>query len=507
MTSYRRAGIWVLTATIIGSSIAFIDSTVVNIALPALQADLNADVFDVQWIVEIYVLFMAALMLAGGALGDRYGRRRVYAIGIGLFAVASLGCGLAQTVSQLILARALQGVGGALLVPGSLAIINAYFDATERGQAIGTWSGFSALTTALGPVIGGLLIEHASWRWVFFINIPLAVTVLVILFQKVPESRNEHAPDTLDGWGALLATVSLGGLTFGLIEAGNSGYNHPLVLVSLGIGLAALGIFFIVEARSSNPMLPLPLFKSRPFSGANLLTFLLYAGLGGLFFFMPFNLIQVQGYSATLAGAALLPFVLMLFLLSRWAGGLADRMGNRKPMVAGTVIAALGFLLFAVPGVGSSYWLTFLPATVVLGLGMAICIPALSAAALGAVEIRYSGTASGVNNAISRVAGLLAIAIFGLLMLAAFNWSLNTRMQSMNISPEIRHSLDAERVKLAGAQISATIGEPLRTQLKAAIHMAFVTGFRLIMLISAILSLLSALVAEVMIKDRPKVLK
>ncbi len=248
-------------------------------------------------------------------------------------------------------------------------------------------------------------------------------------------------------------------------------------------------------------MLPLPLFKSRTFSGANLLTFLLYAGLGGLLFFMPFNLIQVQGYSATLAGAALLPFVLVMFLLSRWAGTLADRMGNRRPMIWGTLIAALAFLMFAIPGVGSSYWTTFMPATVMLGLGMAICIPALSAAALGSVEIRYSGTASGVNNAISRVAGLLAVAVFGLLMLAAFNWSLNASLLTLHIPPEIRHTLDAERIKLAGAQIPASIGEPLQQQLQKAIKTAFVFGFRLIMVISAILSLLSALVAKVMFTD------
>ena len=314
-TLRNRTGLWVLVATILGSSMAFIDGTVVNVALPVLQMELHATATDVQWVVEAYSLFLAALILVGGSLGDHFGRRRVFSIGIVLFTLASVLCGLAPNVNFLIFARAFQGVGGALLVPGSLAIISASFDSKQRGRAIGTWSGFTAITSAIGPVMGGLLVQYASWRWVFFINVPLAVIVLIVLFWRVPESRNEalgeHA--RLDWWGAFLATLGLGGIVFGLIESNNLGLGSGLVLLSLAIGIAALIGFLLVEARSQSPMLPLTLFRSRTFSGANVLTFLLYAALGASLFFLPFNLIRVQGYTPTEAGAANLPLILLMF--------------------------------------------------------------------------------------------------------------------------------------------------------------------------------------------------
>lgn len=502
LSRHKRIGRWVLAATIIGSSIAFIDSTVINVALPALQADLNASVFDVQWIVEIYVLFMAALILVGGAMGDKFGRRFIYALGITLFAVSSLWCGMAPDVSHLLWARSLQGIGGALLVPGSLAIIGAYFKDEERGKAIGTWSGFSALTTALGPVFGGWLVENVSWRWVFFFNIPLCIIVVFILYWRVPESRDETARGGLDWRGALLATVGLGGITYGLIEAGFYGFNHFWVLFGLIGGIIALVGFAFSEARSPSPMLPFELFHSRTFTGANILTFTLYAGLGGLLFFMPFNFIQVQGYSATATGAALLPFVLIIFLLSRWAGGLADRYGFRGPLVVGMLLAAIGFALFAVPGVGGSYWTTFFPGIAVLGVSMAISAPPLAAAALGSVEKRYSGTASGINNAVSRVAGLLAIAILGLFVLGTFNHSLDRDLADLHISPDVQAMLDQERVKLAGAEIPPEVNGELRIQLEQAIDEAFVAGFRVAMLTGAGLCLLSALAAALLIEGK-----
>lgn len=502
LARHKKTGRWVLTATIIGSSIAFIDSTVINVALPALQADLNASVFDVQWVVEIYVLFMAALILVGGAMGDQFGRRFIYAIGIGLFAVSSLWCGLAENVSQLLWARALQGIGGALLVPGSLAIIGAYFKDEERGKAIGTWSGFSALTTALGPVLGGWLVENVSWRWVFFFNIPLCILVIFVLYWRVPESRDETATGGLDWLGALLATVGLGGITYGLIEAGFYGFDNVWVMFALAVGITALIAFVVVEMGSPAPMLPFELFHSRTFTGANILTLTLYAGLGGLLFYMPFNFIQVQGYSATATGAALLPFVLIMFLLSRWAGGLADRYGYRTPLVVGMLLAAVGFVLFAVPGVGGSYWTTFFPGVAVLGVGMAVSAPPLAAAALGSVEKRYSGTASGINNAVSRVAALLAIPLLGLLILWTFNYSLDRDLADLRVSPEVQTMLDEERVKLAGAEIPPEVDDDLRLQLEHAINKAFVAGFRIAMLAGAGLCLLSALAAATMIEGK-----
>ena len=277
---------WVLAATILGSSMALIDGTVVNVALPVLQAVLKATVADVQWIVESYALFLAALILVGGALGDRFGRRRIFAYGVALFAVASVGCGLAANVNQLIIARAVQGIGGALLVPGSLALISASFNDQQRGQAIGTWSGFTAITSAMGPVLGGWLVEHTSWRWVFFLNVPLAVVVLGIVFWRVPESRDEAGTARkLDWWGALLVTLGLGAVVYGLIQSMTLGLGHPVVLSALAIGVVVLAAFILVEARSQSPMMPLTLFRSWTFSGANLLTLLLYSALSGCFSF------------------------------------------------------------------------------------------------------------------------------------------------------------------------------------------------------------------------------
>jgi MFS family permease len=314
---------WVLAAAIVGSSMAFIDGTVVNVALPAIQNDLRATAFQAQWVVESYALFLAALLLAGGALGDRFGRRRIFALGIVIFALASVGCALAGSVQQLILARAVQGIGGALLVPGSLALISASFPEKERGRAIGTWSGFSGITAAIGPVVGGFLVDHYSWIWAFLVNVPMAIAVLLIVWRHVPESRGSTANGGLDLWGAALATVALGGIVYAFIEAPTQGWNSPAVLAALASGLAASAAFVVVEGRVRSPMLPLSLMRIGNFGGANLLTLLLYAALGGGLYFFPLNLIQVQGYSATVAGAALLPFILIMFAvgLGRAAGG------------------------------------------------------------------------------------------------------------------------------------------------------------------------------------------
>ena len=464
-TTKNQIGLWVLVATILGSSMAFIDGTVVNVALPVLQTDLNATTTDVQWVVEAYALFLAALILVGGSLGDRFGRKRVFALGIFLFAVASILCGLAPNINLLIVARALQGIGGALLVPGSLAIISASFDSKQRGRAIGTWSGFTAITSAAGPVLGGFLVQYVSWRWVFFINVPIAVIVLIVLFWRVPESRNEalgtHA--RLDWWGALLATLGLGGLVFGLIESNNFGLGNGLVLLSLAIGGVALVAFLVLEARSQLPMLPLSLFRSQTFSGANILTFLLYAALGATLFFLPFNLIRVQGYSPTAAGAANLPLILLMFFLSRWSGGLVARYGAKRPLIIGPLIAATGFALFALPDIGGSYWTTFFPAVVILGVGMAISVAPLTTAVMGAVDKQYVGTASGVNNAISRTAGLIAIAVFGIIVLGIFSNNLTSQLPLLHIPAAIQHSILLQQNKLVGIEIPTGLSRSTHT--------------------------------------------
>ena len=499
----QQSAIWVLVATILGSSMAFIDSTVVNVALPALQTDLNATVADVQWVVESYALFVAALILVGGSLGDHFGRRRIFLLGVALFAIASAGCGLAPTIGQLIIARGLQGVGGALLIPGSLAIISACFTDSQRGTAIGLWSGFTAIASAAGPVLGGWLIETFSWRWIFLINLPLAAIVMAISLWHVPESRNVEA-SRLDWLGALLVVIGLGSIVYGLLESANVGFNAAVV-GAIALGMVILGLFFWIESRLASPMLPLSLFRSRTFSGANLLTFLLYSALGGALFFLPFNLIQVQDYSATAAGAALVPFPIIMFLLSRWSGGLVARYGARLPLMIGPVIAAIGFGLMTRPGIGGSYWTTFFPAVVVLGLGMAICVAPLTTAVMNAVNVRYVGAASGVNNAVSRIASLLAIALLGIVMLNRFSHSLSQRIAPLQLASDAQQFLDSQRVNLAAADLPPGLGSDVEAALKAAISAAFIDGFRLVMWIAVGLAIASAIVAALMIAQRQKV--
>src|SRR5437764_1454118 len=335
---------------------SFVDATVVNVALPALQADLHATITDVQWVIEAYALFLGALILAGGALGDQIGRKRVFLAGVVVFAAASAFCGVAGSAASLVVGRALQGIGAAFLVPGSLAIISATFDEADRGRAIGTWSGFSAVTAASGPVVGGWLIEHVHWRAVFFLNLPLAVITIWLSLQFMDESRDPSRDARIDWTGAALIVAGLGGVVFGLLEWPPLGARHPLVVVALATGIVSLVLFVIVERRVSNPMVSLSLFASRTFSLTNMLTFLLYAALSVVFFLVPMNLIQVQGYTATEAGAALLPFPVIMFVFSRWSGGLVARVGSRLPLTIGPAIAALGVILYAAPSIGGSYW-------------------------------------------------------------------------------------------------------------------------------------------------------
>lgn len=491
----RKAEPWVLAATILGSSMAFIDGTAVNVALPVLQDDLGASVAGVQWVVESYALFLAALLLTGGSLGDRFGRRRIFAAGVAIFAASSAACGLAPGTGALVVARAAQGIGAALLVPTSLAIIGASFDAERRGRAIGTWSAFSAMTMALGPVLGGWLVQHVSWRAVFFINLPLAALVIAILYRRVPESRAEDANAGMDWPGTLLAALGLGALVYGLIESSNRGPTHPIVVGSVIAGLGILAAFLAVEARSGKPMMPLGLFRSLRFSGANLLTLLLYGALSGSLFFLPFNLLQVQGYSATETGMALLPFSVLLFLLSRWSGGLLDRIGARIPLIVGPIVAGLGMLLFAVPGIGGSYWVTFFPAVAVLGLGMAITVAPLTTSVLGAVREENTGIASGVNNAVSRVAGLLAIAVLGFVMLGAFGGALRERIAEVAPPPGVAETMLGSRTRLAALEIPEGLDPALRDSLRDAVAESFVVGFRKVIWICAVLSIASGLVS------------
>lgn len=481
---------------------AFIDSTVVNIALPAIQQNLGGTLVDLQWIVEGYALMLSALILVGGSMGDLLGRRRMFLAGVIVFTAASCACGLAANIKELVSARVVQGLGAAFLVPGSLSIISAAFSEDTRGRAIGTWSGFTSITAAIGPVLGGWLVEHGSWRWVFFMNVPIAVAVIAISLWRVPESKTIERRK-IDWIGALIVVFGLGGLTYGPIESGNSGWARLSVWGSVLVGCILLITFRYAEPRLDSPMVPFELFRSRDFSGSNLLTFFLYAALGIFMFLFPLNLIQVQHYSATAAGAAAIPFILLMFLLSRWSGGLVSRYGARPPLIIGPIVAAAGFFLFAVPSVDGSYWTTFLPGFLALGFGMAISVAPLTTVVMESVDQNLTGTASGINNAVARIAGLLAIAVLGIAMTGAFTHQLNRKLTKLDIPPDALHELRSDEIKLAAMSVPASIAPGTATQVRTSIDAAFVFGFRVVMVICAGLSVASSVFAWRMIRFKP----
>ncbi|MDE1181667.1 MFS transporter [Paraburkholderia sp.] len=424
-----------LAATILGSSMAFIDGSVVNVALPAIQTELGASVAAMQWVVNAYLLFLGALVLVGGSLGDRIGRRTVFIAGISLFTLASAGCGFSPNAGTLIAARAVQGVGAALLVPSSLSIIGAVFDAQERGRAIGTWAGVGAITSALGPVAGGWLVDALSWRAIFFLNVPIAIGTILLAINSVPDSHRTDDVASLDWPGAISAAAGLGALTYGLTLASSRGFGDAHVLASIVVGVLVLAVFIAIEAKSANPMMPLDVFRSRDFVGANLATLLLYFGLSGALFFLPFTLIRAYGYAATAAGAALLPLPLTIGVLSRFAGGLTGRFGARVLLGVGPVIAGTGFAMLALPWVDGDYWRGFFPALFVLGLGMTVTVAPLTTTVMNAVPPERTGVASGINNAVARVAGLLAVAILGIV----FVWSHDAALSARMVRPETSH--------------------------------------------------------------------
>lgn len=501
---------WILITAILASGMVFMDGTIANVALPALQAEFGAAASTVQWVIQSYALFLAALLLAGGAAGDRYGRRWVLGLGAALFGLASLACGLVLSIEQLILARAVQGVGGALLVPGSLAIITAAWPAAERGRAIGTWSAWSAVTAALGPLAGGFLISHFSWRYAFLLNVPLAALVVWMLWRHVPESRSSEAGGSFDWGGAASGSLALGSLIYLLTAAQTADWGSLPVLLSLLLAVAATGVFLWQERRHPAPMLPFWLFSSRDFTGANWLTLLLYASLSGALYFLPLNLIQVQDYSATAAGAATIPFVVIMFALSGTAGGLVSKLGARWLLTVGPTVAGAGFLAFSLPAVGGSYWTHWLPAVALLGLGMTITVAPLTSTVMSAHGEDWAGTASGLNNAVSRVAAVLAIAVFGLVMSLGFNRALESELARSDWSAtektavwKQRHLLGALAAGSARPEADSA-GRQHAEQVRAMASASFVQGFRHVMWLAAAMSLAAALIAWLMIgRARP----
>jgi EmrB/QacA subfamily drug resistance transporter len=486
---------WVLVAAILGSSMAFVDATAVNVSLPIVQRDLQATGPQMQWVIEAYALFLSALILIGGSLGDVYGRRAMFVAGVVLFALASAACALAPNVDVLIAARAIHGIGGALATPESLALISANFSGEERGRAIGSWSGFASITGAAGPVIGGALAQHASWRWVFLINLPVAFAVIFIALTRVPESREAGASHALDWTGATLATLGLGALVYGLIEV--QAVPNAAGFATIAAGIGVLTIFGLHQRRARHPMLPPSLFASRTFVVVNLYTLVLYTALGGSLYFLPYALIDAQGYAPTAAGAALLPFIALQFGLSRWSGGLSARIGVRTPLVVGALLVAIGFALFALPGIGGNYWTTYFPAALVLGVGGAFFIAPLTTAVFDSSDPALAGTASAVNNAVARTAGLLAIALFGIVLASAFGRSFDGALDHLDVDATTRTIAHHERAAFLGGSVPASIVARDRATIAPVQRASFLDGFRAVMWWSAATCVGAALLAFV----------
>ncbi|HEY4162314.1 MAG TPA: MFS transporter [Dongiaceae bacterium] len=485
---------WILAATIIASTMAFSDMTIVNVALPVLQRGLGASFAQVQWVVEAYILVLSALILVGGAIGDLYGRRRVFSLGIAIFALASAACGLAPDAATLVLARGVQGFGAALMMPGSLAIVSASFPSERQGDAIGLWSATTGIAMAIAPAFGGWLIDNLSWHAAFLINLPLAAVAFTITWWKVPESRSPRTR-SLDLTGMLLAIVGLGCLTYGLIAAGERGFAHPLTFGPMLFGAAALSLFFLAERRVRDPMIPLTLFRLPNFGGIQAYTFLLWAALQGTTFFVPFRLMQVQGFAPTEAGMALLPLVVISSLLSRRFGRVADRVQPRILLVAGACLTGTGFLLLTFPDANTSYVVGFMPALLLMGIGMGVCQVPVTVVAMNAAGRGNVGTSSAINNMAARTGGLIAIAVFGLILAHGYNGALDAGLKSAGLPEAAQQALELQRAKLAGSAIPAELTPDQRITAAAIVKQSFIAGYRWAMLIAGAMAFFSAWIA------------
>lgn len=497
------AGSWVLAGSIMAAGMIFIDDTALKVALPAVQSSLDASGAQLLWIMNAYLVMLAAFMLIGGSTGDKLGRKKVFMSGIGIFLAGTVAAGAAFDASFLIGARVIQGIGGAFLIPGSLSLITANFDSTRRGRAIGTWAAATAAITVAGPIIGGALAEAGLWRGVFFINVPLGVTALVVFAYRVPESRNESAPRLLDYSGALLAAVGLACLTYGFLAAPAGGFESPQVIATLFVGTTCLFLFVLAEIRSEHPMLPLGLFRSRTFSGANLITLFLYGSLSVSIFFLPLNMVQIQGYSPTIAGLTFLPFALLLALISRWAGGMADRIGPRPLIITGTIITAGGLLVISAIGITegpSDFWVSFFPGILLFGIGMGITVTPLTTTVMGALDSSFAGTASGINNAVSRTASVFATAIIGSVALMVFTGALQNHTGDLRLAQDERQDVLAESEKLGDATVPASVPQQLSQQVEDAYRVSFIDAFRMVTYISTGMVLVSTLIAVFVLK-------
>lgn len=486
------AGRWVMASTIMASAMAFIDGTALNVVLPALQQSLDASGAALFWVLNAYLLMLAALILVGGALGDKLGRKKVFMIGIAVFMAGSAACGFAGSITVLIIYRVIQGIGGALMIPGSLSLITSAINDKERGKAIGTWSAVTTLVTLGGPILGGALADAGLWRFIFFINLPIGVVALLILATKVDETKDETDSGKIDYLGAVLMAVGLALLTFGFLRMPEKGFKDLFVAGAIAAGIVFLGGFIWVEGRSKNPMMPLRLFKNRIFSGCNLLTLFLYAGLSGGMLFISLNMIQVQHYTQTQSGMSFLPFTVLMMLIARFAGSLADKWGPRIFLTIGPVIAGAGLIMlsFIRQTAGyHDYWTTFFPGIMVFGLGMSFTVAPLTATVMGALPDHLSGVASGTNNAISRIAGVFAVAIFGALAGLFFTTALQQSLQPLHLDAAAYNAVMLQAGNLGNAKVPSDVQQSLHQQVVAAYHTSFIAVYQQVLLLAGILAL------------------
>ncbi len=498
------AGKWIMSAAILASAMAFIDGTALNVVLPSLQQSLHARGTDLFWILNAYLLMLAALILLGGSLGDKLGRKKIFMIGIFVFMCGSIACGFAPSVNFLIAFRAVQGLGGAFMIPGSLSIISSSFTDKERGKAIGTWSAITTIVTIGGPIIGGALADAGLWRYIFFINVPIGIAALLILWLKVKETRDEEADHTLDFPGAIATVAGLALITFGFLRIPDIGFHNVQVIFSLSIGILLLIVFIFIERKSKHPMMPLQLFANKTFSGANLLTFFLYASLGAGILFLTLNMVQVQGYSQLQAGLTLLPFTILMIVIARLSGSLVDKHGPRLLLILGPATAGLGLLLlsFVKETKGpADYWITFFPGILIFGLGMSFTVAPLTTTVMGSLPNHFSGTASGINNAISRIAGVFANAIFGALAILFFSGFLQTETNNIHLPPQYKQAVMAEAVNLGNAAVPANLDAATKASIEKYYRDSFISAYGNVMRICAVLAFLGALMSLIFIKN------
>lgn len=496
------AGKWIMVSAIMASAMGFIDSTALNVVLPALQKSLDASGADIFWILNAYLLMLASLILVGGSLGDKLGRKKIFMIGIFIFIAGSVACGLAPGVLLLIVFRALQGIGGALMIPGSLSLISSAINADERGKAIGTWSAVTTLVTVGGPILGGALADAGLWRYIFFINVPIGIIALIILWRKVSETSDEDTDKGIDYTGSASIALGLASLTFGFLRIPAAGFTVQIV-VALSAGVLLLVLFIFIESKSKHPVMPLQLFKSAAFSGTNLLTFFLYAGLGAGMLFLSLNLVQVQGYSQLQSGLTFLPFTLLMIGIARFAGGLADRFGAKPFLVGGPAVAGLGLLLlsFIKQTAGpADYWTTFFPYVLVFGLGMSFTVAPLTATVMGSVSDHFSGVASGVNNAMTRIANVFANAIFGALAVLFFSGALQEQLKHTGLNASQKEAISKQSANLGNAKVPQGMNKVMSRQIETAFHNSFIHVYADIMKIAALLAFLGALMALLFVK-------